>query len=407
MYHASVFQLSHQTGRRAKKNLIKIVLLLSYCWISGQSIFGIHSIERNLSDKKEILNINRLSHENEGKKHKSTLLISKPGAYMGARFSNRRHGYVASVSTSKLCGKHVKRDVACSDEFPTDDTTLRVLKLIRLELASGVHEKPKGHHDGSLKVLCMLYTSQPSHSSKLNAIVNTWARDCDGFLAASNFTEIDLGAADLIHSGPETYRNMWQKVRSMWAYVYLHYLEEYDFFHICGDDTFVIMENMRRHLSSLHRDTSKPIFLGTPMRHKGSHYAAGGSGYTLNRAAVKVLVEEALDVFLTDYEDSREDVFVSSLLEKVDVKLTAARDENGLLTYMHLNPPTFVEYFSYEGNATLSGINKVSERTASIHVNYNLQGKSRMLYSETDIVEMIYRYHDILQGKCDADQSKT
>ena len=191
-------------------------------------------------------------------------------------------------------------------------------------------------------------------------------------------------------------------------YVYLHYLQEYDFFHICGDDTYVIMENMRRHLSSnLHQDTSKPMFLGTPMRHKGSHYAAGGSGYTLNRAAVKTLFEEALDFFLTDNEDSREDVFVSSLLGAVGVELTAAIDENGLLTYMHLNPPTFVEHHAYEGNTTLSGINKVSGSTASIHVNYNLQGKSCTQYSESDIVEMIYRYHDILQGKCDGNESKT
>ena len=113
------------------------------------------------------------------------------------------------------------------------------------------------------------------------------------------------------------------------------------------------------------------------------------------------MVEEALDAYLTDNEDSREDVFVSSLLGKVGVKLTHAKDENGLLLYMHINPPTFVKDYSYKEYTYISGTNKVSESTVSIHVNYNRQGKGRNLYSEFDIVETIYRYHDIMQGKCD------
>mmetsp|Transcript_7810 Transcript_7810/g.21743 ORF Transcript_7810/g.21743 Transcript_7810/m.21743 type:complete len:192 (-) Transcript_7810:41-616(-) len=68
---------------------------------------------------------------------------------------------------------------------------------------------------------------------------------------------------------------------------------------------------------------------------------------------------------------------------------------------MHINPPTFVKDYSYKEYTYISGTNKVSESTVSIHVNYNRQGKGRNLYSEFDIVETIYRYHDIMQGKCD------
>ena len=324
------------------------------------------------------------------------------GAYKGAGFSNGKYGYVASASTSKLRGKNDERDTNCSDEFPMDFTTLRVLKEIRSELAGGQHSSNVNNAELP-RLLCMVYTSHLSHPSKLNAIVNTWAKECNGFFAASNFTEASVGAIDLIHSGPEEYKNMWQKVRSMWAYVHEHYLNDYDYFHICGDDTYVVVDNLRLHLLSLNHSTSGPIFLGTPMRHKGSYFAAGGSGYTLNQAAVKLLAEHALDMFLTENVDSREDVFVSSLLEKVGVKLTHANDENGLLKYMHLNPPTFVTKYTYEGKAHISGTNKASGKTVSIHMNYNRQGKGRTLYADSDIAEIMHRYHDVLEGKCDHD----
>ena len=38
---------------------------------------------------------------------------------------------------------------------------------------------------------------------------------------------------------------MWLKVRSMWQYVHKHYRNDYDFFHIGGDDHFVIPENLK------------------------------------------------------------------------------------------------------------------------------------------------------------------
>ena len=49
---------------------------------------------------------------------------------MGARFSNRRYGYVASVSISKLRGKHIKRDVACSDESRTQYSESDIVEMI-------------------------------------------------------------------------------------------------------------------------------------------------------------------------------------------------------------------------------------------------------------------------------------
>ena len=52
------------------------------------------------------------------------------------------------------------------------------------------------------------------------------------------------------HVGEENYRNMWQKVRAMWKYVYRHYRDEYEYFLFGGDDMYYIMENLYAYLDS-------------------------------------------------------------------------------------------------------------------------------------------------------------
>lgn len=90
----------------------------------------------------------------------------------------------------------------------------------------------------------MVYTvALPKSRAKLKADGEMWGRKCDGFFAASNATDHSSGTIDLAQDGPEEYKNMWQKIRSMWAYAYDHHLDEYEFFLIVGDDTFIVMQN--------------------------------------------------------------------------------------------------------------------------------------------------------------------
>ena len=112
--------------------------------------------------------------------------------------------------------------------------------------ASNVQHKPKS------KILCAIYTHEKKHDA-VTAVGETWGWRCDGFFAASTKTVTDpkepgLGAVDLPHEGKEEYANMWQKVRSMWAYVNDNYKDDYDFFYICGDDVYVAVENLRAYL---------------------------------------------------------------------------------------------------------------------------------------------------------------
>ena len=97
------------------------------------------------------------------------------------------------------------------------------------------------------RILCMVFTHSGAHS-RVQAIVNSWGKECDGFFAASNATDLSIGAINLLHRGPEVYGNMWQKIRSMWAYAHDNFLHDYDYFHIAGDDAYVVVDNMKAYL---------------------------------------------------------------------------------------------------------------------------------------------------------------
>ena len=139
----------------------------------------------------------------------------------------------------------------------------------------------------------------------------------DGFLAVSTETHPDRGIVDIPHEGPEKCRsisfgeisqynvflnahlclfleddNMWQKTRSIWAYIHDNYIKDFDFFHLSGDDVHLIVENLRNFLWSFEEDvkvtkggssiknggfTTDPLYLGQwiPIR-GGKHFAGGG-----------------------------------------------------------------------------------------------------------------------------------
>ena len=69
-------------------------------------------------------------------------------------------------------------------------------------------------------------------------------------MVGSDKTDVSIGAVNILHEGPEEYNNIWQKVRSMWSYIYDHYYDKYDWFHIGGDDLYLIPENLRLYLES-------------------------------------------------------------------------------------------------------------------------------------------------------------
>ncbi|GMH84599.1 hypothetical protein TrST_g801 [Triparma strigata] len=156
------------------------------------------------------------------------------------------------------------------------------------------------------RVLCTIYTYPAHHASHVTAARETWAQHCDGFMAVSTSTDEALNTVNIPHEGEEEYNNIWQKIRSTWAYIHDNYVDsgiyssEFDWFYIGGDDVFVIPENLKLYLGSdeivaATEGGEKPIFLGRRFKQDGDMsmvFNSGGAGYVLNRAAVKLLNQQ-------------------------------------------------------------------------------------------------------------------
>lgn len=193
---------------------------------------------------------------------------------------------------------------------------------------------------------------------------------CDGFIVASNKTDHTIDAVDIPHEGTEEYGNIWQKVRSIWSYVYDNYYETYDWFHIGGDDLFVIVENLRYYLESteiqmaqnggkpLQNDvqdsTTKsqftiqtPLFLGRRFAYLGKMdeiFNSGGSGYTINKAALKTLVVKGFATYFPHLHTFSEDTMVARTFKKYGVVPYETKDENGSERYMPFTPGHHLTY---------------------------------------------------------------
>jgi glycoprotein-N-acetylgalactosamine 3-beta-galactosyltransferase len=185
----------------------------------------------------------------------------------------------------------------------------------------------------TITVFCAIYTHS-QNNNLTDAIRETWGKRCDGFLAASTETVHEAATVKILHQGPHQglYKGIWQRVRSMLGYYYDNFLDEYDFFFLAGDDTYVIMENLKSFLTSPQfvnhaggPTYPKPVSAGTwvhPywMANEGYsgdfYYLGGGAGYVLSRsAAVKALVETVLPVCHVDKVGSAEDVLMAYCLE--------------------------------------------------------------------------------------------
>lgn len=284
-----------------------------------------------------------------------------PHPHAGARFADGKLGLVVNPDPQRM-DLNGKRPLDCpKGPFPgiEEDGGYDALQKIRSGLTQSKQfiqeESSKGRKVP--RILCMVYAHAGSHD-RVRAIANTWGKDCDGFFAASTKTDHTIGAINLLHKGDEHYENMWQKVRSIWAYAYDYYKDDYDYFHICGDDAFVIPDNLRayampeevKRLEEGYVDAFsksipsapgaakiRPRYLvfGAPHFWSGKGvFPDGGPGYTFNRAALNLFVEDGLPKILPDLRDPREDVFVGGYFREKGHFVVDTRDSEGGARYI-------------------------------------------------------------------------
>lgn len=347
-------------------------------------------------------------------------------AHLGARHANGSLGLIVDPSPNRLLPPfdiQPKNETACNVGIEGRGGR-QVLDKVRKGI-SAYHTRTTNSYAANStrpRILCMVYTYEQSHIN-VQAIARTWGRQCDGFFAGSNFTDLSIGAINLLHHGPEAYKNMWQKIRSMWAYAYDFYQDRYDYFYICGDDVYLAVDNLRmylegeqiRQLLNGHLDVfsklnekaaqwktkrPRPILLGMPMNYNMLTFPSGGCGYVLNRAALDLLARVVLEEFLPNATDPREDVFVGSALWEHGVCTADSRDEEGAFRF----GGNAEEMYNFNGVASPVGP-KVMRRRFGVDMFPGMKGVSSKTISfhlkGTNVPEMILRYHMLLQGYCD------
>ena len=149
----------------------------------------------------------------------------------------------------------------------------------------------------------------------------------------------------------------------MWSYVYDNYYDSYDWFHIGGDDLYLLVENLRLYLESEEiklaanggiylptgNETSQtPLFLGRRFAYQGDMndiFISGGSGYTMNKAALKALVVNGFPNYFPHAHTFSEDTMVARVFRKMGVFPYDTKDETGAERYMPFLVRNRVLYF--------------------------------------------------------------
>jgi hypothetical protein len=286
-------------------------------------------------------------------------------------------------------------DPATEESGPIEETDLATRESHHIRWRDGP-PRSSSHHNVSVvglpRVLCSVYTSENSHGN-IRDIAETWGWRCDGFLAASTKTNRSIGAVDLPHEGPEEYGNMWQKTRSMVAFMYDYYLEDYDYFLLCGDDTYVIVENLRNYLLLLESETggrnARPLYIGNSIALFDVYYNTGGPGYLLNRAALRLLVEDGLPYYFAHHRSPGEDVIMGDMMTVLHIHSVDTSDVANRQRFFHddLNaagspdsPPSMFNYLTYK-HGVRSGRNAVSTQAVGFHMITSMKRFSAILYN--------------------------
>ncbi len=212
------------------------------------------------------------------------------------------------------------------------------------------HHMETSQASRDVKLFCAVYTIT-DNTNNTNVIGETWGKKCDGMLYASDVSNAETGHMHLPSASRHgfKYSSLIQRMRTIFAYLYDNFLDDYDFFHFSGDDTYLLIENMKEFLASDKvkewEEVPDQYFIGGfwmnyPMAKlpKGEFYFAGGSGYTLSRKALKAHVEGPLQVCDLKNDGAPEDFYFSSCVRKyLTQKYFDTRDEFGAHRYHQVN----------------------------------------------------------------------
>ncbi|KAF8563893.1 hypothetical protein P879_06230 [Paragonimus westermani] len=183
--------------------------------------------------------------------------------------------------------------------------------------------------EASIRILCMILTTPNDHAVKARTVKQTWASRCDDYFFVSSENDTQLPAYAAVST--ENRNQLWDKTKFGVIYAATQYGRQFDYLFKADDDTYAIMENLRKMLEEHPKNQS--IIMGRrfkPFVQQG--YPSGGAGYVISRMGVDkiahgMLTEQKCGIFAHTWT---EDVRMGQCAEAVGVTMVDSLDADGL-----------------------------------------------------------------------------
>eukprot|EP00854_Cymbomonas_tetramitiformis_P000388 gene388-720_t len=116
---------------------------------------------------------------------------------------------------------------------------------------------------GQQRILCWVFTSEQFHQTRAVSVKHSWGSKCEHLVFISNVSDASLPSIT-VDIPFDSHDNLWQKTQA--AIITLHrlYGEDYDWFVKADDDTFLLMENLRRYLQSREASDARTVAYSMP-----------------------------------------------------------------------------------------------------------------------------------------------
>ncbi|CAB3406646.1 unnamed protein product [Caenorhabditis bovis] len=222
--------------------------------------------------------------------------------------------------------------------FPIDDSGF---SLYNEELLRNVKSSKSAQEQRkSGKILCWAMTTSIYHKTRVPAISDTWLKRCDAghiFTNSERFLNESTPYHTVFHGLPESYYKLFWKTRLALLYVYRNISSDFDWYFKGDDDTYLVVENLKRYVEKL--DPNKPFFIGYRLRRRTTTgYNAGGSGYVMSREAMRLFADRLFhDKDACPYHEW-EDYAIARCLASVGVFPEDTRDDKGRQRFLPWRP---------------------------------------------------------------------
>ncbi|KAH8352228.1 hypothetical protein KR084_002881 [Drosophila pseudotakahashii] len=186
----------------------------------------------------------------------------------------------------------------------------------------------------SVRIVCLVLSWPKKYMSAVKAISETWGRHCNRVVYYGGSSRTTLSVVEIVSLNvSDTRSNLWGKTKAAYHHAYKKYGHEADWFYKADDDTYAVMENMRKMLKPY--SPYKPIYFGSPFKLASTLYMSGGAGYVLSKKAVKLLVLGAAKNCLPG-DEGTEDYVMGRCLRQLNVQAGDSRDIFGRQRFFSL-----------------------------------------------------------------------